>query len=73
MEKSFPHGGKKRPNLPRNGKKIRDFSTQWKKGFHAVENFSGGGPAGYETSSCAAAMNPSSDGCGNRLALRPPF
>jgi hypothetical protein len=26
------------PFFPRNGKSFRDFSTQWKKCFHSVEN-----------------------------------
>jgi hypothetical protein len=25
--------------FPRNGKSFRDFSTQWKKCFHTVENY----------------------------------
>ena len=39
VEKSFPRCGKNGPIFPRNGKIFPDFSTQWKKSFHTVENF----------------------------------
>jgi hypothetical protein len=38
MEKYFPHCGKTGLFFPRNGKTFSDFSTQWKKCFHSVEN-----------------------------------
>jgi hypothetical protein len=40
VEKCFPPRGKIRPFFPHNGKSFRDFSTQWEKVFHSVENVS---------------------------------
>ena len=38
MEKCFPYCGKTGLIFPHNGKLFRNFSTQWKKCFHSVEN-----------------------------------